>query len=195
MLPSTPADEPPIPFLPETAEPQRAEPTVAESLNLLLDQVGELRREFDAKIRFDEVRERQVESLHEELEAHRRGLYRSLLRPVLGDLIAMSDDLADVLRDAPAADDERAGRLVEAIGSFQDSVLETLLRNGVTTFTVEEDAFDRSRQKVIETVETTEPALDRTVASRLRPGFELDGVVLRPEWVSAYRHTPAPSDS
>jgi molecular chaperone GrpE (heat shock protein) len=136
--------------------------------------VTALRECFDAKIRYDEAKERQIAALHEELQAHRRGMYQQIMRPVLTDLVGIYDEIAG--KEDPGKD------------PLLGLVEETLRRYGVTAFTCEGDRVDRSRQQVIEVEATDDPGLDRQVARRLRPGFELDGRVLRPEWIAAYRY-------
>jgi molecular chaperone GrpE (heat shock protein) len=111
-----------------------------------------LRESFDAKIRYDEAKERQIAALHEELQAHRRGLYQQIMRPVLTDLMGIYDDIA-------GEDDPGKNPLL-------DLVEETLLRYGVTTFTCEDDRVDRSRQQVIDVVTTS----DRYSTGRSRVG-------------------------
>jgi molecular chaperone GrpE (heat shock protein) len=133
-----------------------------------------MRESFDAKIRYDEAKERQIAALHEELEAYRRGMYQQIMRPVLTDLVGIYDEIA-------GADDPGKNPLL-------DLVTETLLRYGVTAFTCEGDRVDRSRQQVIDVETTSDPELDRRIARRLRPGFELDSKTLRPEWIAAYRY-------
>jgi molecular chaperone GrpE (heat shock protein) len=133
-----------------------------------------LRESFDAKIRYDEAKERQIAALHEELQAHQRGMYQQIMRPVLTDLVGIYDEIA-------GEDDPSKNPLL-------DLVEETLLRYGVTAFTCEGDRVDRSRQQVIDVETTGDPELDRQIARRLRPGFELDGKILRPEWIAAYRY-------
>jgi len=149
----------------------------------LLAALNRLQDSFDAKIRYDEVRERQIAVLHAELETHRRGLYQQILRPVLTDLIGVYDEAARVASGGAA--------------SLLESIQEVLLRNGVMSFTCEGDRVDRSRQQVIEIVPTSQADQDRRVARRLRPGFELAGKILRPEWIAAYRYARdggAPAD-
>lgn len=166
---------------------EEVDEAIAETRSLLrlveriADEVVGLRADFDAKIRYDEVKERQLTSMHEELQGFRAGLHLRLLQPVFTDLIAMHDDLVDALSmdEAPVE-----------LESFKGSVLETLARNGVTVYTVGSDELDKSRQRVIRVVSTDDETLDRHVQSRIRVGFEYDnGKVLRPEWVVAYRHT------
>lgn len=162
----------------------------SEPADPLLSGIHRLQAMFDAKIRYDEVRERLVESMSEELTAHRQGLLRSQLRPVLVDLVTMYDDLtkwSDAANCPPAT--------ATALLYFRDTVEQTLARNGVEAFTVEGNAVDRVRQKVISVVETTDPAVDRQVAERLRPGFSWHDKVLRPEWVTAFVADPEHGDT
>jgi molecular chaperone GrpE (heat shock protein) len=158
----------------------------AEPADLLLEHMRGLQAAFDAKIRYDEVRERLVESMSEELAAHRQGLFQMQLRPLLHDLIQMHDDLTK-MSESPDSPPET----VHALGLFRDTVEQALARYGVERYTVDGDTVDRARQKVISVVDTPDPAVDRQLARRLRPGFTWNGKVLRPEWVSAYRHVAA----
>lgn len=177
----------------ERGMPQAGSPD-HELLAQLLHEVRELREQFSDKIRYDEVRERQVADMQQELEAHRQGLYLRMLGPLVKDLIAIHDDLTQAMRDTPGGD-ETPGALAATLASVRDSVLEALHRNGVTDFSVDGDTVDRTRQRVIKVEETGDAAADRRLARRLRPGFELDGKVLRPEWVVAYRYATAPVDA
>jgi molecular chaperone GrpE len=143
---------------------------IADLLTILTD----LKVCFDSKIRYDQVKEQQIAALHEELEAHRKGLYQQILRPVLIDLIGIYDQVA-----ASQAADELLLEVIETV----------LERYGVTRYQCDGDGIDRSRQKVIDVELTDDAGLDRRLARRLRPGFEVDDKVLRPEWVVAYRLT------
>jgi molecular chaperone GrpE (heat shock protein) len=159
----------------------------APLLDRFADEVAGLRAEFAAKIRYDEVKERQIAAMHEELQDFRAGLHLRLLQPVLTDLIAMHDDLIEMMRPGTAPPE---------LESFKESVLETLSRNGVSRYDVDSDEVDRARQRVISVVPTSDETLDRHVQKRLRVGFEYDtGKVLRPEWVAAYRYTPNTEES
>jgi hypothetical protein len=43
---------------------------------------------------------------------------------------------------------------------------------------------------VIGTQDTGDPELGKRLARRVRPGFEMKGKVIRPEWVMTYRYVP-----
>jgi molecular chaperone GrpE (heat shock protein) len=149
----------------------------------VVEELRALRKAFDSKIRYDEVREGMIRSMGEELAQHRQNFHQTLLRPVLLDLISLYDDFTKILDPSsiPPA-------MAEDLRFFRDSVEQVLARNGVQKYSVEGDAVDRSRQRVLNTVDTPDACLHRKVAHRLRPGFAWDEKVLRPEWVSTYRH-------
>ncbi|MFI6906449.1 nucleotide exchange factor GrpE [Nonomuraea sp. NPDC050394] len=174
-------------------EPEPGSPTIAT----VLEELGRLQRAFEAKIRYDSGRERVIETMSAELEKHRAGFQQALLRPVLLDLVSLHDDLTQAI-DARAIDAQAigGGAPAEATGGLayvRDTVEQILARNDVHRFAVEGDSVDRNRQQVVSTVATPDPSLGRQVARRLRAGFTWSEKVLRPEWVTAYRHVAAES--
>ncbi|MCC8245548.1 nucleotide exchange factor GrpE [Saccharothrix luteola] len=173
-------------------------PEAQDATDVVLAEIRRLQTAFDAKIRYDEARERVFDAMSEELTAHRQGLVQAQLRTVLLDLVAMHDDLTK-LTGSPGRDPAT----VEALLFVRETVEQTLARNGVEAFTVEGSEVDRARQKVISVVETADPGLDRHVAERSRTGFSWHDKVLRPEWVKVYAAvqgaapeptTPEPAD-
>jgi molecular chaperone GrpE (heat shock protein) len=169
----------------------------------LREQVAGLRNEFTQKIRYDEVKERQLNDLRTEVQGHRAGLYRKLLGPIITDLIRMYDDLADALAAGIAADEKAAER---TLASFQDSVLEALARCGVelrpAAEMLEPDGLpaivDRSLHQVVRAVTTERADFHGRVARHRKAGFDQDGRVLRPAVVEGYvfrAPVAAPSDN
>jgi molecular chaperone GrpE (heat shock protein) len=149
----------------------------------ILAELRELRELFDSKIRYDEAKERQIEALHQELQGYRQGLYQQIMTPVMVDLIAIYDEMA-------------SQQVQPSIGGptgldfLMEMAEEVLARYGVVRFECDGESIDRSRQRVIDTEATTTPGLGKRLARRLRPGFEMKGKVIRPEWVVAYRYVP-----
>ena len=83
-----------------------------------------------------------------------------------------------------------ARRLVGLILGYQQAVEDILYRQGVETFTEPDATFDPRRQRALSTVPTADPALNKTVATRVRPGFQTGEKVIRPEFVTVYAHKP-----
>ena len=168
--------------LPDPAEDPLPGTPLAES-GSVLDELRALRHDFELKLQYDLSKDRIAARLHAELEEHRRGLHFTLLRPIFTDLIALHDDLLQVVSFSPGGTDVAMHRNLE---SFAETVEEILLRQGVSTYSVEDDQFDSKRQRTSRRVATAEPALERRVAERLRRGFEYEGRVLRPELVATF---------
>jgi molecular chaperone GrpE (heat shock protein) len=159
------------------------------TLDRLLDEIRRLQSSFDAKIRYDEVRERSVQSMSDGLTAYRENHAQLQLRPLLVDLITLHDDLTKISESAECAADT-----AKVLGHFRDAVEEILARNGVEPFSVAGDTVDRAQQRVISALASDDRSANRRVAQRLRPGFRWHDRVLRPEWVSVYRYAaPGPA--
>ena len=93
----------------------RAPSAASEAPADLLAELRELRECFDAKIRYDQAKERQIEALHEELQAHRQGLYQQIMRPVLIDLIDIYDEMSGLLAGPDGAVPDGLGFLAEMV--------------------------------------------------------------------------------
>ena len=167
---------------------------VSRSLQLLMAEMQRLREDFDTKVKYDESKERLIDSLHRELQVYREGLHFKILKPIFIDLIAMYDDLGKLI-DAMLAKDlaSASTQMVQNLESFQETIEETLRRNGVDAFTLEESTFVASKQRILKVIDTTDPAQDKQVVRRVRKGFEYEGRVLRPEIVEIYKYNPVSS--
>ena len=175
-------------------EPALAGPTVdhrplleglvhlGETLTRRLDA---LQSAFEREVRAEATREKVVDRLHAELQEYKQDLLLNALRPLLVDLIQLHDDMGKIVAGNRDADGD-AARLLGLMQGFRQGIEDILYRQGVETFQVDGDAFDPRRQRAASTTPCDEPALARTVAARLRPGFQAGERVLRPEIVSVY---------
>lgn len=177
-----PADEPP-PFAAFAGE-------IHDALGRLGAQVQErlagLQAQFDREVRAEASRERIVDRLHAELQEYKQDLLLKVQRPIFVDLIQLHDDVGKMAAAQPAEAEGFRGTLE----SIQTALEDVLYRQGVEPFRVDGDSFDPRRQRAVTTVPTPDPALARTVAARLRPGFQSGDKVIRPEMVTVYTHKP-----
>ena len=146
---------------------------LGDSLGKRLDALQAL---FEREARAESTRERVVDRLHAELQEYKQDLLLKVLRPVFVDLIQLHDDIGKMA--AAGADD--------AMPSIQQGIEDILYRQGVEPFAVEAAAFDPRLQRAVSTVATDDPALNKTVATRLRKGFRAGEKVIRPEVVAVY---------
>lgn len=173
-----------------TADEQRKASAMdtTSRLELLLEEMHALREDFDTKVKYDESKERLIDSLHKELQIYREGLHFKLLRPLFMDLIAMHDDLGKLIDAALFGQiNNSIEQSIKNLRSFQETIEEILQRHGVDSFSAEGLQFFPGKQRALKAVDTPDPALDKQVARRVRKGFQYDERVLRPELVDIYR--------
>jgi molecular chaperone GrpE len=171
-----------------TLASETSETALMATLQHLIGIVEQLRQDFDTKIKYDTSKERQIDSLHNELQAYRAGLYFKILRPVILDLISMHDDLSRLIEGIPHAEGTiPVAQVLQNLESFQVTIEEILQRNGVEAYSVEGETFVSGKQRALQAVETTESSLDKQIARRVSKGFEYDEKILRPELVMTYR--------
>ena len=160
----------------------------AKMIQSLLTEMQELRQDFDTKVKYDESKERQLDSMHRELQMYREGLHFKILRPLFIDLIAVHDDLGKLIDGLSfQAREYELAQMIDNLKSFQATIEDILFRNGVESYCLDSDTYVPSKQRVFQVIDTTEPAQDKQIARRLRKGFEYEGRVLRPELVATYR--------
>jgi molecular chaperone GrpE (heat shock protein) len=135
-------------------------------------------------------RESVIDRLHAENRELREGLRRSLLEPVVTDLIRLHDAIG---RDASAQGDER---LASLLGSYASDVELILDRCGMEAFRAEPgDAYRPGEHRPVAVVPVPDLALDNTVVEVVAIGFrERDsGRVRRPVRARFHQYRP-PSD-
>lgn len=173
-----------------SGEKGEASPAALSSLQPLLEAIAGLRRDFDAKVKYDATKDRLIETLHRELQLHQQGLHFRVLQPVFLELIALFDDIGQLLAWIEEETLPASEQMVRHIRILQDSVEEILRRHGVETFVREEDVFLPQKQRCVKTVPTADAGLDRHIARRVRCGFLYDEKLLRYEFVDIYKYTP-----
>ncbi len=158
--------------------------------------VQKLSNEFKSKLKYDESKQKIIDQLHGELQEYRNDLIRSLLRPVFMDIIHLADDQRKLLStyQDKAQEDLDPGKLLSLMEDIPDTLDEILYRQGVDIFQNEEPQFDPNCQKALKRITTHEADKKRKIAQRVRPGYQWDGHLLRPEIVGVYVYQPEPEE-
>lgn len=152
-----------------------------------------LRRDFETKVKYDASKEQVIESLHRELQFHREGLHFRILRPLFTDLIMLHDEMAKLHESIGSSLVYVSDQIVpvaQYLKMFQDTVEETLRRNGAEPFISEGEVFLPNRQRSLKIIPTSDPALDKHIAQRVRQGFIYEDKLLRHELVEVYKFVP-----
>ena len=150
------------------------------------------RRILEREARAEATRERVVDRLHAELQEYKQDLLLKVQRPIFVDLIQLHDDIGKMIEARPIGDDEpdRAAAVRGILESIQVAIEDILYRQGVEPFAAEGTAFDPRRQRAVATVPTDDPDRNKTIAARLRKGFQSGEKLIRPEIVSVYTFRP-----
>lgn len=151
-------------------------------------QLEDLAGAFESKIKYDEHKNKVIDDLHQSLQDYRDGLLKKYLQRIFTDVIKIVDDarkLADYYRGQPFSEENNA-KLLQYLEDMAQELEDMFGWEGVEAFTTESDTLEPTRQRVVNKIETDDPLKDKTIAQRLRPGYEWDGKIIRPEIVSIY---------
>lgn len=164
--------------------------TLGEQLDRRLETLQML---LEREQRAEAARERVVDRLHAELQEYKQDLLLKVQRPIFIDLIQLHDDIGKLIEAQPADQSEapRPGAVRPVLESIQTGIEDILYRQGVEPFVHEGHDFDPRKQRAVSTVATDDRALAKTVAARLRKGFQAGDKIIRPEIVTVYAMRPA----
>lgn len=169
-------------------EASEVELAVTQNMQALLAEMADLRRDFEAKVKYDTSKEQIIESLHRELQFHRKGLHFHILQPVFTDLILLYDDMGKLRENIGMNSIGVSDQIAQSLKVFQEVVEEILCRYGAEPFTVEGELFLPNKQRSLNVLPTSDPALDKHIARRVRQGFEYEDKLLRHELVDVYKY-------
>ena len=152
---------------------------------------------FERELRAEATRERVVDRLHAELQEYKQDFLLKVQRPIFIDLIQLHDDIGKMIeaRHSDRRPEPTAGRVRGVLESIQTAIEDILYRQGVEPFSrrgrrVRSPASSaRSRPR-----STDDPARNKTVAARLRKGFQAGDKLIRPEIVTVFTLRQPPPD-
>ena len=190
---TTAAAPPTVPPSPMPCDDQ----TQGVQLSQVLQQVSRLADMFDDKFRYDQVKEGIIDKLHAELQQHRNDMLGRILLPVMRDLIHLHGALLKFVEARRAFPEEKRdwNNLLDNVATFGDDLIEILARNGVESFSEDGASFNPRTQKALRTLPTQDPAADKTVAQRVRPGFRWGQQLIHNEEVIVHKLQPAVAPS
>ncbi|MCB0567595.1 MAG: nucleotide exchange factor GrpE [Phaeodactylibacter sp.] len=163
--------------------------SLQKQISNLESQLAELHQDFKSKIKYDTHKEKIIDNLHSELQAHKNGLLEKLLGPVFLDVIEVIDDTRRLLKDIKSrGEDGNAEKLWKILDSIPEDLEDMLDKHGVEVARSLTDQFDPSLQKVVRVVSTDQEQLDKTVQERLKNGYRWQEKLLRREMVNVWQY-------
>ncbi len=172
----------------DIVEEQMLRGVFEEGFDRMTRKLDALHDEFSKKLKIDAYKDKLIDNLHRELQAYKNDLIKKHVQSMVMDIIKVIDDirkLSDHYLSMPPEDLEPE-KLLELLHRVPDDLEDLFYYQGVKPFACKGAEFDPTRQRVLKRVETDDPALDKTVAESLRPGYEWDEKVIRPEFVAVY---------
>lgn len=191
----TPTDQEVIPTDQEgftvVNEPPAAqeEPELATELLNIKNLIEDLSSQFQSKLKYDKHKEEIIDRLHSENQSYKNDLFKKIIMPFVTEVILLIDDYTSLYKkhseiEITELDTEK---LLKQFGSIPDDLEELLYKNGIESYTNEEDTVDFAKQKVVKTVPTEIPEKDKTICERIKKGYLLEGKIIRQEQVSCYK--------
>jgi molecular chaperone GrpE len=154
--------------------------------------IERMQETFESKLRYDETKDRLLDSLHKELGEHKEDFYFKIMCPLVLDLITeLYDDMNHLVRHAqPSCATENITMANDNNLCSYIQIIESILeRYGISAYSEDNGAFSPKRQRAIKIVATDLKEQDRHVAESLKKGFSYNGNVIRLEQVSTYKYT------
>lgn len=181
----------------EKTEPQPQYTVVGlfEQLEGMKQAIAGLQQSFDDKIAEDQYKNGLFDSMHRELVRYQNGALDKVVDTVALDIIQLVDTTSGHVRvyEQKEPNEENYKRLLRVVKGVVEDLQDILYRQNIEPYTVDGDAVDVRRQKIIQTVPTDDSTKDNLIAMRAAEGYEKGDKVLRPERIKIYKYTPAES--
>lgn len=154
----------------------------------IAQQLDSLQQEFQSKIKYDAHKNKIIDNLHQDLQDYKDDFLKKYLKSIIMDVIQIIDNIRKLVihYSSRESSDNDPLKLLKLLESIPSDLEDLFFRHGVKPFSCEGNVFDPTRQRVLKTLKTNDESKDKTVAESLRPGYEWDGKVIRPEMVAAY---------
>ena len=109
------------------------------------------------------------------------------VRRVLASFLDVVDNLDRAVAVQPPDGADWEGSVLQGVGLVREQFLAALERHGVTRFDAAQEPFDPTRHDALSTVPVTDGGQDNLVVEVVKPGYLIDGEVLRPASVAVGR--------
>jgi molecular chaperone GrpE (heat shock protein) len=168
---------------PDEAEPPPM-PGPLDEIKLKLDSLA---RDFETKLKYDEHKNKIIDELHQSLQEYRQGLLQKYVYRIFIDVIKVVDDIRKFSAHYDNNTiDEPTSKFLNFLKSTASDLEDLFSWEGISPFVSEESRLEPTRQRVLNKIPTDDPAKDKIIAERIRPGYEWNGKVIRPEMVSVF---------
>jgi molecular chaperone GrpE (heat shock protein) len=171
------------------SETKEAEPApFLGPLDEINQKLDNLAKNFESKLKYDEHKNKIINELHQSLQEYRQGLLQKYVHRLFMDVLKVVDDIrkfsAHYNTTGPA--DEAMDKFLNFLESTASDLEDLFLWEGISPYICEGNNLEPVRQRVLTKISTDDPTKDKIIAERIRPGYEWNGKVIRPEIVSVF---------
>ena len=148
----------------------------------------QLVKDFEERFLYDEKQEKLIDQMHGELTSYRNDLYGSLIKPILIDIIEVTDNIRKAGVSYGAKSPEAAAA-ASVITDFIEDLHYILSNYGVDIYKATAgEPFIPVRQRILSTIATNSLELNGKIAESMGFGYFYKGKVLWPEKVTVYKY-------
>ncbi len=173
---------------PELQETNNEVEGVTEKLDRIEASLEQLTKEFEERFLYDEKQEKLMDQMHGELQNYRNDLYASLIKPILIDIIEVTDNIrkAGITYAAKGKEEAEAAFVIT---DFIEDMHYILNNYGVDIYKATAgEPFIPVRQRILSTIATNNMELNGKVAESKGFGYFYKGKALWPEKVTVYKY-------
>jgi len=169
--------------------------TVELKIDEALNQIQKIKKNLESRSQQENYKDTIIERLHQELQQYKDDILKKQIRPIIMDLIQFMDNIRKLtdFYKTKGLFDQDPEKLLKFLIHIPADLEDICGRNGVFSFQCDQPVFSPTRQRILKRIVTHEPTKDKVVAKSIRPGYEWDGEVIRPEMVAIYVYKEADS--
>jgi molecular chaperone GrpE len=173
-----------------TDEIPQNESSIPGDLSKIKESITDLVSQFESKLKYDKHKDEIIDKLHDENQLLRNDLYKKLVLPFINEIIFIIDDYSILFRKHSQTDvkDLDVAKLLKQFGGISDDLENVLEKNGIEPFSCDGDHLDSSKQKIIKTIPTDDPNMDKIICERVKKGYIMEAKVIRQEQVTCYKY-------
>jgi molecular chaperone GrpE len=187
--PQQAAPSDPTPSVPTANNPEFVRPALDELFAIQKRQAEELarlRELFESRLRSDDVQNRSLDRLLDELRDYKANFVRQQWQPLLREVIDCHDFTAKESQRL-AAEESTSSEASASLGVLRQMLLDLLSRYDIEPYRHESELFDAKWQQCIKTVLSSNPEDDKRIAEQGVPGFRQGEQLVRREQVVVYK--------
>lgn len=159
-----------------------------EKLFFMNEKLLEIKREFQGKIKYDAKKDNMIDELHRELTAYRENLILNSIKPLILDLIYIKESHEKVIENLLSKEISELEplKLLKNFEGFSSDIEDALYRQGIDSYSSEEEIFDGKKHKIIKAIETFDKEKDKKIFKSVRKGYIWGDKIIKKEYAYVY---------